>query len=130
METKTMPHLPTKLFAATLVFGVALAVGQAKAAPLPVQSALATETSASHALPVEKVHRRYRYWGWGPRYNYNYWGPRYLLPPVLLRLWPALLVCAALSLPLLVVGRETENQGPAGDPPVLLLPSEEFATRG
>jgi hypothetical protein len=54
-----MPHLPTKLFAATLVFGFAVAIGQAKAAPLPVQSALATEAGASHALPVEKVHRRY-----------------------------------------------------------------------
>jgi hypothetical protein len=76
-----MPHLPTKLFAAMLVFGVAFAVGQAKAAPLPVQSALATGAGASHALPVEKVHRRYRYWGWGPRYNYYYWGPRYYYRP-------------------------------------------------
>jgi hypothetical protein len=72
-----MPHLPKLLAVATLVFGFAFAIGQAKAAPLPVQSALATEAGASHALPVEKVYRRYR--RWGPRYNY--WGPRYYYRP-------------------------------------------------
>ena len=75
-----MPHLPTKLFAATLVFGFALlAMGQAKAAPLPIPSSLTTHAGASQALPVVKVHRRYRYWG--PRYNYWYGGPRYYYHP-------------------------------------------------
>jgi hypothetical protein len=49
-----MPHLPKLLAAAALVFGFAFAVGQAEAAPLPLQSALATQAGASHALPVEK----------------------------------------------------------------------------
>jgi hypothetical protein len=75
-----MPHLPTKLFAATLVFGFALlAMGHAKAAPLPIPSSLTTHAGASQALPVVKVHRRYRYWG--PRYNYWYGGPRYYYHP-------------------------------------------------
>jgi hypothetical protein len=74
-----MPHFPTLFAAAAVVLGLALTVGRAKAAPLPVASALATETGAKSALPVEKVHRRYRYWGWGPRYNY--WGPRYYYQP-------------------------------------------------
>jgi hypothetical protein len=74
-----MPHLATKLFAATLVFGFALAMGQAKAAPLPIPSGLTTHAGASQALPVVKVHRRYRYWG--PRYNYWYGGPRYYYHP-------------------------------------------------
>jgi hypothetical protein len=75
-----MPHLP-KLFAATLVISLALIAGQAKAASLPVTSGLATQAGASLALPVEKVHRRYRYWGWGPRYNYWYGGPQYYYRP-------------------------------------------------
>jgi len=73
-----MPHLPTLFAAAAVVLGLALTV-EAKAAPLPVASALATEAGAKSALPVEKVHRRYRYWGLGPRYNY--WGPRYYYQP-------------------------------------------------
>jgi hypothetical protein len=80
-----MPHLPTKLFAATFVFGFALAVGQAEAAPLPVQTSLATEAGASHALPVEKVHR---YWRWGPRYHYWYWGGPYYRPYYYYRPYP------------------------------------------
>ena len=75
-----MPHLP-KLFAATLVIGLAFIAGQAKAAPLPTTSGLATQAGASSALPVEKVHRRYRNWGWGPRYNYWYGGPQYYYRP-------------------------------------------------
>ena len=73
-----MPHLPTKLFAATLVFGFALAMGQAKGAPLPIPSGLAKNDAAAQASPIEKVHYRgyrYRYWGY-PRYrywNYNYY---------------------------------------------------------
>jgi hypothetical protein len=52
-----MPHLPTKLFAATLVFGFALfAIGHAKATPLPIPSSLTTHAGASQALPVVKVH--------------------------------------------------------------------------
>jgi len=74
-----MPHLPTLFADAAVVLNLALTVGQAKAAPLPVASALATEAGAKSALPVEKDHRRYRYWGWGPRYNY--WGPRYYYQP-------------------------------------------------
>ena len=73
-----MPHLPIKLFAATLVLGLALAMGQAEAAPPPVQGALAAQAGVNHALPVEKVHRRY--WRWGPRYNYWYWGGPYYRP--------------------------------------------------
>jgi hypothetical protein len=74
-----MPHLPKLIAAAAVTLGLAFVAGQATAAPLPVASALATEAGAKSALPVEKVHRRYRYWGWGPRYNY--WGPRYYYRP-------------------------------------------------
>ncbi len=83
-----MPHLP-KLFAAvTLAFGFALGLGQAKATP-PLPGAVASaRTAAEQALPVEKVHRRYRYWGWGPRYNYWYWGPRYYWPYYYYRPYP------------------------------------------
>jgi hypothetical protein len=73
-----MPHLPRLFAAAAVVLGLAFAAGQAKAAPLPAASALASEAGAKSALPVEKVHR-YRYWRWGPRYNY--WGPRYYYQP-------------------------------------------------
>ena len=78
-----MPHLPIKLFAATLVFGLAFAVGQAEAAPLPALNAasgLATTGAAKSALPVEQAHYRgYRRWGWGyPRYNY--WNNYYYRP--------------------------------------------------
>jgi len=78
-----MPHLPIKLFAATLVFGLAFAVGQAEAAPLPALNAasgLATTDAAKSAFPVEQVHYRgYRRWGWGyPRYNY--WNNYYYRP--------------------------------------------------
>jgi len=76
-----MPHLPKLFAAAMLVFGLALAMGQAKAASLPVTSGLATQTGASSASPVEKVHRRYRYWGGYPRYNYWYGGPQYYYRP-------------------------------------------------
>ena len=78
-----MPHLPIKLFAVTLVFGLAFAVGQAEAAPLPALNAasgLATTDAAKSAFPVEQVHYRgYRRWGWGyPRYNY--WNNYYYRP--------------------------------------------------
>lgn len=82
-----MPHLPTKLFAAALVFGLAIGFGQAEAAPLPAlngaaASGLATGDAANSALPVEQAHYRgyrYRYWGWGyPRYRY--WNNYYYRP--------------------------------------------------
>ncbi len=74
-----MPHLP-KLFAlAALAFGFALASGQAKAVPALPDAGSTARSAAEQALPVEKVHRRWRYWG--PRYNYWYWGPRYYYQP-------------------------------------------------
>jgi hypothetical protein len=80
-----MPHLPTKLFAAALVFGLAIGFGQAEAAPLPAlngtaASGLATGDAVNSALPVEQArYRGYRYRGWGyPRYNY--WNNYYYRP--------------------------------------------------
>ncbi len=85
-----MPHLPTKLFAAALVFGLAIGFGQAEAAPLPAlngtaASGLANGDAAKSALPVEQAHYRgYRRWGWGyPRYGYwnnYYYRPYYYRP--------------------------------------------------
>jgi len=73
-----MPHLPRLLAATTLVFGLALGLGQARATPLPLDSGVAPRSVAAQSSPVEKVHRRY--WRWGPRYNYGYWGGRYYRP--------------------------------------------------
>jgi hypothetical protein len=104
-----MPHLQ-KLFAATLVISLAFIAGQAKAASLPVTSGLATQAGASLALPVEKVHRRYRYWGWGSPLQLLVRRTAVLLPPLLLRLRlsPVLRVqvLGPALLPLLVVSRE------------------------
>ena len=76
-----MPHLPKLFSAAAVALGLAFLAGQATAAPLPTTSGLATQAGASSALPVEKVHRRYRYWGGYPRYNYWYGGPQYYYRP-------------------------------------------------
>jgi hypothetical protein len=73
-----MPHLPKLFAAAMLVFGLGLGLGQAKAAPVLLDSGMAARSVAAQTSPVEKVHR-YRYWRWGPRYNY--WGPRYYYQP-------------------------------------------------
>jgi hypothetical protein len=72
-----MLHLPKLFAAATLVFGLVLGLGQAKAAPLPTLNGVAANAAmtGNAGLPVEQVHYRgYRYWGWGyPRYRYNYY---------------------------------------------------------
>ena len=81
-----MPHLPIKLFAVALVFGLAFGLGQAEAAPLPALNAASglVAADAATALPVEQAHYRgYRGWGWGyPRYNSwnNYYYRPYYRP--------------------------------------------------
>ena len=90
-----MPHLPTKLFAATLVFGFALAWAKPKAAPLPIPSGLDHECGAARpcrskrstiaaiaigagVIPVTAIRYYYRpyYYGYGYR-PYWYWNRPY-----------------------------------------------------
>ena len=59
----TMPHLPTNSLPRRSSLALPFLPGHAKAAPLPIPSGLTTHAGASQALPVVKVHRRYRYLG-------------------------------------------------------------------
>ncbi|MGH7487606.1 MAG: hypothetical protein ACREMY_18685, partial [bacterium] len=74
-----MQHLLVKLVAAAIVFGTAIGLGQANAAPLPTLNGL-----ASQATPVEQAgyygYRRYGYgrYGYGGGYPYyRAWRPPY-----------------------------------------------------